>query len=248
MKDFLSRIHLEKLMLEGDPPAIRILIVDDHVIMRQGLRLLLEDYPNMVVVAEAGNKDETFAATARERPDVILLDLDLGGENAVDFLSELLATDEGVRVLVLTGVRDPELHRRAINLGAMGIVMKERASDFLIKAIEKVHGGEVWLDRVTIAQVLIDFRRAGRNPKPDRCQVNIASLTEREREIVLLITEGLTTTLLAKRLFISQKTVRNHLSTIYSKLEVSDRLELALFAFRNGLARPPLQKKARAAC
>jgi two-component system nitrate/nitrite response regulator NarL len=235
-------------MLGGDPPAIRILIVDDHVIMRQGLRMLLDDHPNMVVVAEAGNKDETFAAAARERPDIILLDLDLGGENAVDFMSELLADDEGVRVLVLTGVRDPELHRRAINLGAMGIVMKERASDFLIKAIEKVHSGEVWLDRVTIAQVLINFQRVGRNPKTDRCQANIASLTEREREIVMLITEGLTTTLLAKRLFISQKTVRNHLSTIYSKLEVSDRLELALFAFRHGLARPPLQKKARAAC
>ena len=117
-------------------------------------------------------------------------------------------------------------------------MMKDRAAEVLIKAIEKVHAGEVWLDRFTMATVLTDARRS-REPKPiDPEAAKIESITKREREIVALIAEGHGTKQLAKRLFISEKTIRNHMTVIYSKLGVSDRLELALYAARHGLSSP----------
>lgn len=226
-------------MSESRRPEIRILIVDDHAILREGLRLLIENHPHLKVVANASNRVETLAAVQRERPDLVLLDLDLGGENALDFLGELTDLDTKARVVILTGVRDPEMHRQAIRLGAMGVVMKEHATAVLIKAIEKVHAGEAWLDRSTVASVLSEFRRnEGRRP-PDRERCKIETLTEREREIISLVAQGFTTSQMTERLFISEKTVRNHLTSIYSKLEVCDRLELALYAMRHKLAPPP---------
>jgi two-component system, NarL family, nitrate/nitrite response regulator NarL len=216
--------------------SIRILLVDDHAVMRAGLRMLIENYSHLEVVGEASNKAKALAETARARPHLVLLDLDLGDESGLDFMNELLAMDEELRVLVLTGVRDAELHRRAVQLGAMGVVMKDRAAEVLIKAIEKVHAGEVWLDHSTMAKVLMDARRSQERPKPNPEEAKIYSLTKREREIIALVAVGCGTRQLGKRLFISEKTVRNHLSTVYSKLGVSDRLELALYAARHGLA------------
>src|SRR5206468_5569653 len=126
------------------PRRIRVLIVDDHEVVRAGIRMLIESHPTLTVAGEAATVAEALAAVRRDPPDIVLLDLDLGGEQAVDFIPELLATAPPPRVLVLTGVRDPELHRRAARLGAMGIVRKEKAAAILLEAIEKVHGGEAW--------------------------------------------------------------------------------------------------------
>jgi two-component system nitrate/nitrite response regulator NarL len=221
-------------MPEANEP-VRIVIVDDHALMREGLRMLLENHPHLAVVGEAANKAQTLTEVARSRPHLVLLDLDLGGDNALDFMNELFSLDDNLRVLVLTGVRDPEMHRKAVQLGAMGVVLKDRASEVLIKAIEKVHAGEVWLDHSTVAKLLNDARRS-RDPKRIDPEIaRIQSLTPREREIISLIAEGAGTKQLATRLFISEKTVRNHLTVIYSKLDVSDRLELSLYAVRHGL-------------
>ncbi|HSQ21059.1 MAG TPA: response regulator transcription factor, partial [Blastocatellia bacterium] len=131
----------------SESQPIKVLVIDDHVIVRAGLRMLIDNHDGMIVVGEAGNRVDALDAAAREQPDIILLDLDIGGESGLDFLRELITTAPGARILVLTGVRDPEAHRRAVHLGAMGLVLKDKAAEVLIKAIEKVHAGEVWLDR-----------------------------------------------------------------------------------------------------
>jgi DNA-binding NarL/FixJ family response regulator len=202
---------------------IRILIVDDHLVVRAGLHMLIENHPGMTVVAMASNRAEAMELAAKDSPNLILLDLDLRGESALTFLSQLRETTPNAQILVLTGLRDTDAHRQAVQLGAMGVVLKEHAPDVLIKAIEKVHAGEIWLDRPTMS---------GRDQKEvDPEQTKIKSLTQREREVVALIAEGLKNRQIGERLFISETTVTHHLSSIYSKLGVSDRLELVIYAF-----------------
>lgn len=215
---------------------IRILLIDDHELVREGLRMVIENQPNMLVVGEAGNSAAARAAAAREQPDIILLDLDLGGENSLDSLHELISVSGRSRVLVLTGVRDPEMHRRAVHLGAVGILLKDQAGKTLIKAINKVYAGEVWLDRSMTASIISDFTHTDKQ-KNHREAEKISSLTEREREVVALIVEGLSSKRIAERLFISEKTVSNHLTAIYNKLGLSTRLELAMYAARHGLGK-----------
>jgi two-component system, NarL family, nitrate/nitrite response regulator NarL len=217
---------------------IRILIVDDHLVVRAGLHMLIENHPQMTVVAMASNRAEALELASRKSPNLILLDLDLGGESALTFLTQLHDTVANVRILVLTGLRDTNAHRQAVQLGAMGVVLKEHAPDVLIKAIEKVHAGEIWLDRPTMGRLLREM--SGREEKEiDPELAKIESLTQREREVVALIAEGLKNKQIAGRLFISETTVTHHLSSIYSKLGVSDRLELVIYAFAQKIAGRP---------
>lgn len=217
---------------------IKILLVDDHAAMRSGLHLLIESYSGFKVVAEVGNHAEALEATRRHQPDVILLDLSLGDDKSgLDVLSDLLSVGDQTRVLVLTGVRDVEMHNRAIHLGAKGLIMKERGSEELIKAIEKVHMGEVWFDRSTISRVLDEVIRPLAKHKIDPEAMKINSLTKRELEIVRLVGEGNKNKQIAERLFISETTVRHHLASIFSKLDVSDRLEVLIYANRHSLAK-----------
>lgn len=215
---------------------ITIMIVDDHVVIRSGLRMLIEHDQNMRVVAMAGNQEEAMERAANETPDVIILDLLLGDEDALNFLPELCQTSPKSRVLILTGVQNPDSHRRAIRRGAMGIVLKEHAADQLLKAIKKVHEGEVWIERSMVGDMIQELSRPA---MVDPELVKIESLTEREREVIALVGEGLKNKQVGERLFISETTVTHHLSSVFSKLEVSDRLELIIYAFRHGLAKMP---------
>lgn len=217
--------------------SIRVLIVDDHSVVRTGLRLIIQGSPGLTIAGEAANRDEALALAARERPDIVLLDLDLGDESGAAIISELLAAVAEARVIILTGLRDPDVHRKAVMLGAMGVVSKENAADVLIKAIERVHAGEAWLDPSIVAGVLYEV--SGKSKKGDREAEKIATLTNREREVVALIGQGIKNKEAAERLFISETTVRHHLTSIFDKLEVSDRVELLLYAMRHGLASPP---------
>ena len=225
--------------MPGVAPPIRIVVIDDHVIVRAGLRMLIDNHEGMIVVGEAGTRIDAVAITAHEQPDIILLDLDIGGESGLDFLRELLGSAAHARVLVLTGVREPEAHRRAVHLGAMGLVFKDKAAEVLINAIEKVHAGEVWLDRSLTASVLSEKSQADQTGMTDPEAEKIGSLTAREREIVGLVCEGLKNKQIGERLFISEATVRNHLTSILGKLGLSDRFELALYSYRQHLAKPP---------
>ena len=198
--------------------------------------MLIEHDKRMQVVAQAGNKDEALERAASTRPDVIILDLVLGDEDGLSFLPELCQASPESRVLVLTGVQNPDAHRRAIRRGAVGIVLKEHAADQLLKAIMKVNEGEVWIERSMVGSMIQELNKPA---LVDPELMKIESLTDREREVIALIGEGLKNKQVGERLFISETTVTHHLSSVFSKLEVSDRLELIIYAFRHGLAKMP---------
>jgi two-component system nitrate/nitrite response regulator NarL len=223
-------------MSDGTLEPIRILIVDDHAVVRAGLRMLIDQNPAMKVIGVAGNGAEALALAASEQPNMIILDILLGDEDDLTLLPELREAATDARVLVLTGLRSSESQRRAIVAGAMGVVLKEHAAEVLLKAIIKVHQGEVWLDRSMMGSVLDEMTQA---PEIDPEKARIASLTDRECQVIALIAEGLKNKQIGERLFISETTVTHHLSSIFSKLGVSDRLELIIYAFRNRLAQLP---------
>jgi two-component system nitrate/nitrite response regulator NarL len=215
---------------------ITIMIIDDHVVIRSGLRMLIEHDQRMQVVAQAGNRIEALERAAGTRPDVIILDLVLGEEDGLSFLPELCQASPNSRVLVLTGVQSPDAHRRAIRRGALGIVLKEHAAEQLLKAIMKVHEGEVWIERSMMGSMIQELNKP---TQVDPEVTKIKSLTDREREVIALVGEGLKNKQVGERLFISETTVTHHLSSVFDKLDVSDRLELIIYAFRHGLAKIP---------
>ena len=218
---------------------IRILLVDDHAVVRAGLRMIIQSRTGMTIVGEAGNRDDALSLADSEHPDIILLDLDLGGESGMTLIADLIAAAGEARIIILTGLRDPEAHRQAVLLGAMGIVKKEKAAEVLISAIERVHAGEAWLDPSLMAGVLTEMTRSGKGKKTDAEADKIAALTNREREVITLVGEGIKSKEIAGRLFISETTVRHHLTSIFDKLGVADRVELLIYAYRHGLASPP---------
>ena len=221
----------------GKFAPIRILLVDDHTLVREGVRMLIEGHEDLLLVGEAWDRAGALEVVERERPDLVLLDLDLGGESGLDLVREIVSRSYETRVLVLTGVRDTDVQRRAVQQGALGIVAKEKAAAVLLSAIRKVHAGEAWVDRSMVGSILREAR--GMRPRVDPEAAKIATLTQRERELIRLVAQGNGTARLAVALGISEKTVRNHLVSIYAKLDVTDRLELAIYAGRHGLAHPP---------
>lgn len=224
---------------------IRLVLIDDHQVVREGLKMLIESHPRFKIVGEADNSGTALKILEKTETDMILLDLDLGSENGLDLLPKLLAAAEHAKVLVLTGTRNEEDHRRAILLGAMGIVQKEKASDHLIKAIEKVSAGEVWYDRTKMGSVFADMLNSGKNKDLTSDEAKIATLTDRELEVINLIALGLKNKPIGEKLFISETTVRHHLTSVFGKLGVTSRLELIIYAFKHGLAKVPVPSKSR---
>ena len=196
---------------------IRIFIIDDHPTIIWGLERLIEsEQPRMVVVGKAAGSASAMMLMEHAQPDVVLLDLDLGDENGLDTIPELLKKSTA-RILVLTGVRDASAHEAAIRAGALGVVGKEIASAELLQAIERVHRGELSVDRQTTERLLATISR---NPSPPRRtpeEERVASLTARERDIVLSLMRQPQVPLkeAAESLGISERTLRNHLSSIY---------------------------------
>ncbi|HJZ46198.1 MAG TPA: response regulator transcription factor, partial [Roseiflexaceae bacterium] len=215
---------------------IRVLLIEDHAVVRAGLRLLIESRQNLKVVGEAANHADALALAAREQPDIILLDLDLGAESGVELLPGLRSVAGQARVLVLTGVRDDQGHRLAIRRGARGLVLKEQAPEVLLKAITKVHAGEVWLERAMLAS-LLDELAVGETRPVNAEAARIAMLTEREREVIALVGEGLKNKQIGHRLSITETTVGHHLTSIFAKLGVESRLEMVLFAHRHNITK-----------
>jgi DNA-binding NarL/FixJ family response regulator len=220
-------------------PPITVALVDDHRTVLRGLEWLINaERPALTVVGTATNIDEACRICAERRPDVLVLDLDLGGQGSEDAIPRLIANGHTV-VLVLTGVRDPERHQAAVMAGAMGVVAKEADANVIVKAIRKVHAGELWLDRRSTQQVLSALAHPGRPAPATPLEGVIASLTPRERDVVLALSTnaGVPAKQIAELLQISENTLRNHLVSIYDKLGVSSRLALYEFAQKHGLAR-----------
>jgi two-component system, NarL family, nitrate/nitrite response regulator NarL len=202
--------------------------------------MLIEQEPGLRVVGEASDLSAAVSLAASAAPDIILLDIDMAGQNGLDILPDLLVGAPQARVLVLTGVRDLDTHRDAMRRGASGVLVKDRAAEVLLKAIRKVREGEVWLDRVTLGRVLGEMRTTRLPQDADPEQAKIATLTDRERKVLALVSQGLKNHEIAHRLFISEHTVRHHIGAIFQKLHVSDRLELILYTYRHRLAKPPV--------
>ena len=226
--------------MTASPPPIRVLIVQhqNRAIARAALRHLLESRLEFAVVGEAKSREDALHMVAEQQPDIALLDLSACDDGELALLAALVEADERCRIIVLTASRDTEAQRRAVSLGALGIVQQEQGPDILFKAIERVHAGEIWLERTLAASVLQEKARP-RAPNPDDPRTLIASLTEREREVIALICRGLKNQAIASQLFISEATVRHRLTAIFEKLRLSDRLELVIFAYQYGLAELP---------
>lgn len=218
---------------------IRVLLLDHLALVRDGLRMVLHDSPNFKVIGEAGESEQALALAKQSEVDVILLELNLDGELNTEIIPELLKVNRQARIILLTAIVETPILHLAVQMGAMGVVPKTGNRQTLYKAIEKVHAGEVWIDRTMIANVLTQLSRSRLDDQEDPELLRIASLSEREREVISLIGKGLKNKEIASRLSISEITVRHHLSSIYSKLDVADRLELTIYAYRNGLADLP---------
>lgn len=210
---------------------IRIAIADDHTIFRDGLRRLLELEPDMKVVAECSDGREAVLAVAQHQPDLMLLDLAMPRASGLDFLRQVGAEQQPTRVLLLTASIDKPQVVEALRLGARGVVMKESATQLLIKAIRAVMKGEYWVGRDSVADVLQYLRQnesaVGAAPK--------TKLTRRELDVVAAVVAGYTNKDIASKYQISEDTVKHHLTNVFDKLGVSNRLELALFAINHHL-------------
>jgi DNA-binding NarL/FixJ family response regulator len=215
----------------SESQRVRVVLLAHWPVVRAGLRRLLEHHEDVEVVAEHCSTGEALAA--QERCDVIVVDPDCE-EISLRAISALSAVCAG-RILVFTAATDARVCTRAIELGAAGVVSKEASASVVVRAVLKVHAGELWLDRAKTAAVLSRAMQKGRDPE----SIKIGSLTKREREIVGLVGDGLRNSAIAGRLFISEATVRNHLTSILSKLELSDRFDLAVYAFRHELIPTP---------
>jgi len=218
---------------------IRVLLIQSQECVRRGLRLLIESSAAVEVIGEAADYTQALVAV-EQKPDVIILDHEHGGDCNIDLIPNLLSSAKGARVLILTGEWNPAAHYRAVGLGAMGLVFKTDSPDTLIKAIEKVHTGEVWLESVTMARLIREmWQGQDKTEQPNHNGNKLTRLTEREREITALIGERLQNKQIAERLFVCEATVRHHLTSIYDKLSIKNRFELALYAYQHGLAKQP---------
>ncbi|HZG02657.1 MAG TPA: response regulator transcription factor [Streptomyces sp.] len=208
--------------------AIRVLLVDDHQVVRRGLRTFLEVQDDIDVVGEAADGAEGVARAEELRPDVVLMDVKMPGTDGVEALRILRASQNPARVLVVTSFTEQRTVVPALRAGAAGYVYKDIDPDALAAAIRSVHAGHVLL-QPEVAQALLSQEETG---GPGRG----TALTEREREVLALIADGRSNREIARRLVLSEKTVKTHVSNILMKLDLADRTQAALWAVRHGVA------------
>jgi DNA-binding NarL/FixJ family response regulator len=211
---------------------IRILIADDHTMFRQGLREILERKGGFRVVAEARDGLEAVELARLERPDIALLDITMTGIDGVEATRRIAALGQPTRVVMLTMHRDDRLLLEALRAGANAYLLKDAEASELVSTLRAVARGDAVLEPTATARVLDELRRAASVSPADQ-------LTERERDILALVARGADNRAIAQQLHLSEKTIANRLSEIFSKLGVSNRTQAALVAVQRGLVRPP---------
>ena len=210
---------------------IRILLVDDHDIVRLGLMTLLNDQPDMEVIGEASTAAEAVHQTETLSPDVVLMDIRLPGEGGIEATRQVTAKFPKVKVVMLTSFADDELVMRAISAGAVGYVLKQVGNEELIRAIQAAARGEALLDPSTTARLLSRVREAERRAEEDAFR----ELSDREMDVLTHLAKGRTNAEIASLLNLSEKTGGNYVSNMFEKLHLNNRIELAAYAYEHHL-------------
>lgn len=213
--------------------SVRVILVDDHEVVRLGLRTLLEDLSWIEVVAEAGTAEEAIEAVARHRPDVVVMDIRLPGRSGIDACREITSRWPESRVVMLTSFADDELIFDALQAGASGYVLKQVGNRTLIDALDAARRGEALLDPSVTQRVIRQVRQTER----DRQIAAFRDLTDREMEVLAEVARGKSNAEIAHTLSLSEKTVRNHVSVVLSKLGLTNRIEAATYAVRHEIER-----------
>lgn len=228
-------MHITQLTQEDTSAPIRVFLIEGRSILLWGLQQLIKgNEPAMLLAGFAASCAEALSTLKASAPDVLLLDLDLNDENAVDVILLLMAESQA-KILAMTREDDQSIEDQAILNGARGILGKNASADSFLEAIAKVHQGQLWLDRAATGRIFVELsRREARNVDPE--QSRIASLTNREKNVVTCIFEntGSSARAIAEKLHISESTLRNHLTSIYGKLGIANRFELISYAIKNG--------------
>jgi len=206
--------------------SLRILLVDDHEVVRLGIKSLLSRYSQFQVIAEASSANEALQQVERYEPDVVVMDIRLPGKSGIDATREITTHFPGVKVIVLTSFAEDELLFDAISAGASGYVLKQIGSNELIRALETIGRGDSLLDPAVTKRVFDRVREASRKAEDEA----FANLTDRELNVLALIAKGKTNKEIAANIFLSEKTVRNYVSSLLSKLHLSTRAEAAAYA------------------
>jgi two-component system response regulator DevR len=210
---------------------LRILLVDDHEVVRLGLKALLGRHPRFEIVGEAGTAAEALAKARVHQPDVVVMDIRLAGKSGIDATREIIAVLPATKVIILTSFADDDLLMDAVAAGATGYVLKQIGSDDLVRALEAVGRGEALLDPAMMNQAFARLREAARKDRG----AAFTMLTEQEVKILALVAHGRTNREIAGALFLSEKTVRNYVSSILGKLGLSHRAQAAAYAVEHGL-------------
>jgi NarL family two-component system response regulator LiaR len=209
---------------------IRVLVADDHAVVREGLRALIETEPGMELVGEAADGVEAVRQACALEPDVILLDLVMPRKGGIEAIREIKEQKPVVRILVLTSFAEDDKVFPAIKAGAQGYLLKDASPRELLRAIRDIHRGEPSMHPTIARKLMLELQRSPGLPLTEE------PLTEREAEVLALVARGLTNQEIANRLFVSERTVRTHVSNILSKLHLANRTQAALYALREGLA------------
>lgn len=220
--------------MDKNQKTIRILIADDHPIFRDGLRKLLEAEPGLTVVGEACDGAEAVAMARQLTPDILLLDLAMPRLPGIEALRELVSTPTPVRTILLTAAIERAQIVEALQLGARGVVLKESATQMLLRSIRTVMAGQFWVGRESVSDLVATLRELMPSGA-EKARQKSFGLTPRELEVVSTIVAGYTNKDIAQKFGISEQTVKHHLTNIFDKLGVSTRLELALFAVNHHL-------------
>ncbi len=210
---------------------LKILLVDDHEVVRLGIKALLSNYPQYEVVTEAANADDAINKAHEYQPDVIIMDIRLPGKSGIDATKEIMEDLPDTKVIMLTSFAEDDLLFDAINAGAYGYILKQIGSDDLINALDAIGRGEALLDPALTQKVFKRVREASRKATDEA----FATLSDQELRILSLISEGKTNKQIAADIFLSEKTVRNYVSSILSKLNLSTRSEAAAYAVKHSV-------------
>ena len=222
-------------MDEVTPQRVRIVLADDHQMFRDAVRRLLDAEPDLVVVGEAGDGEEAVALTLQYEPDILLLDVAMPHANGMEVLQQIAAASKATRIIMVTGAVEENELRQALRLGARGFVLKESGAVQLLESIRVVHGGEYFVGRECMADLVSAVRSRGVALEGRAPRKADFGLTTRERQIVSAVVNAYQNKEIAEKFAISEKTVKHHLTNIFNKVGVSNRLELALFAVHHRL-------------